>query len=132
MTRRFAIFIAFRFHNSPLFVCQSVQYDKKTPQPCGWGALQDIVLFLEALVALGGQTRADGLEDLHQNDEQNDRREHHEILVAVVAVVDGDLAEAAAADDAAHRRVAENGRERDGHIAPIDRQTAGNCESEMQ
>ncbi len=31
MTRRFAIFIAFRFHNSPLFACQSVQYDKKRP-----------------------------------------------------------------------------------------------------
>ena len=103
MTRRFAIFIAFRFHNSPLFACQSAQYDKKAPQPHGWGALHVIALFLEALVALGGQTRADGLEYLHQNDEQHDFREHHKLLVAIVAVVDGDLAEAAAADDAAHR-----------------------------
>ena len=60
--------------------------------------------------------RAQGLEDLHQNDKQHDRRKHHKVLVAIVAVVDGDLAEAAAADDAAHRRVAEDGRERDGEV----------------
>lgn len=51
-------------------------------------------LFLEALVALGRKVRAQGLEDLHQNDKQHDRRKHHKVLVAIVAVVDGDFAEA--------------------------------------
>ena len=70
----------------------------------------------QTLVALGGELRADALEELHEQNEQDDRHVHHEIFVAVEAVVDGDLAEAAAADDAAHGRVAEDGRERDGEV----------------
>ena len=39
--------------------------------------------------------RAQGLEDLHQNDKPHARRKHHKVLVAIVAVVDGNFAEAA-------------------------------------
>lgn len=70
----------------------------------------------EALVALGGKLCADALKELHEQDEQDDRRVHHKVLIAIVAVVDGDFAETAAADDAAHGGVAENSRERDGEV----------------
>ena len=56
------------------------------------------------------------MEDLHHNDQQDDGEDHDERLVTVVAVIDRDLAEAAASDDAAHGRVAENRRKRDGRV----------------
>ena len=52
MTRRFAIFIAFRFHNSPLFACQSVQYDKKRPNHAVGALCRILFYFLRRLSLL--------------------------------------------------------------------------------
>ena len=68
------------------------------------------------LVALLCQICSEALEELDEQDEDDNRNDHDEVLVAIVAVVDGDLAEAAAADDAAHCRVAEDGRQCDGDV----------------
>lgn len=71
---------------------------------------------LETLIAALGKVGSEALEQLNEQDEDDDRNEHDEVLVTIVAVVDGDLAQAAAADDAAHRRVAQDGGQRDGDI----------------
>ena len=55
---------------------------------------------LDALVALDGQLCADGLQNLYQYDQQRCGKELQHHVKAVVTVVDGDLAKAAAADDA--------------------------------
>ena len=57
---------------------------------------------LDALVALDGQLCADGLQNLYQHDQQRRGKELQHHVKAVVTVVDGDLAKAAAADDAGH------------------------------
>lgn len=49
---------------------------------------------LYSLVAPCRGAGAEALEDLNEKNENDDREEHNEILVAVVAVVDRDLAEA--------------------------------------
>ena len=56
------------------------------------------------------------LEQLHQQHQNDHRHQHYQILVPIVAVVDGDLAQTAAADDTAHGGVAQNGGQRDGHV----------------
>ena len=65
-----------------------------------------LVILLEAFIQLDRKTGTDALEDLHDNDKQNDRQQHDQIFIAVVAVVDGDLAQTAAADNTAHGGVA--------------------------
>ena len=52
---------------------------------------------------------ADQLDDLDDDDDRDDRGDHDVVLPAVVAVVDGHLAQAAAADGARHRGVADEG-----------------------
>ena len=64
------------------------------------------MILLQALIQLDRKVGTDALEDLHDNDKQNDRQQHDQILVAVIAVVDGDLAQTAAADNTAHGGVA--------------------------
>lgn len=80
----------------------------------------------QSFVRACSQMRAGALEDLHQRDQQNHCGQHDEILVAVVTIVDGDLAEPAAADDAAHGRIAENGGDGDGGVGNQRRHTLGN------
>ena len=70
----------------------------------------------EPLVALAGQPGAEALEDLHQDDQHDDGRVEHGVLVAVVADHDGDLAQAAAADGAAHGGVAHDGGDGQGEV----------------
>ena len=83
----------------------------------GIALLHTLISYLfKPLVALLGKICAEALEHLNEQDQNNDRDDHDEVLIAIVAVVDGDLAEAAAADDAAHCRVAENGGQRDGDV----------------
>ena len=67
------------------------------------------------LIASGGPEGANGLEDLHQQHQQDDADDHNVGLVAVVAVGKGDLAQAAAANDTGHGRVAQNGGQCGGH-----------------
>ena len=62
-----------------------------------------------ALVQMMRKTHADLLEDLHDDDDDDDGDEHDGEVVAVVAVVDGYRAQTAAADEAGHRGVAEDG-----------------------
>ncbi len=82
-----------------------------------WNYIQPLIeKTREELEMHGEDSAADALEDLHQDDEEDHGEEHDQILVAVVAVVDGDLAEAAAADDTAHGRVAQNGGDGDGTV----------------
>ena len=50
---------------------------------------------------------ADQLDDLDDDDDRDDRGDHDVVLPAVVAVVDGHLTQAAAADGARHRGVAD-------------------------
>src|SRR5699024_1471453 len=75
-----------------------------------WGGL-----FSQTLVAVGGDGGADGLEQLHQHDQQHHGHQHDAGLVAVVAVGDGHFAQAAAADGARHGRIAQNGGQGGGH-----------------
>ena len=64
---------------------------------------------LHALIALDSQLCADGLQDLHQHDQQGRCKELQHNIKAVIPVVDGDLAQTAAADDAGHSAVAHDG-----------------------
>ena len=64
------------------------------------------MILLQALIQLDRKVGADTLEHLHDNDEQDNSQQHDQILVAVIAVVDGDLAQTAAADNTAHGSVA--------------------------
>ena len=57
-------------------------------------------LLLQPFIAFGGQMGADALEELDQKYQEDDGHYHYKILIAVIAVVYGDLAEAAAADHA--------------------------------
>lgn len=65
-------------------------------------------LMLQPFVESDSQAGADTLEDLYQHDQQNHRKYHNQIFVAVIPVVDCDLAQTPAADDTAHGRVAQN------------------------
>src|SRR4051812_10191280 len=58
-----------------------------------------------ALVEAARQRVAAPLEELHQHDQNGDGEPHHVGLEAVVAVADGEVADAAAAHDAGHRRI---------------------------
>jgi endoglycosylceramidase len=58
---------------------------------------------------------ADALEDLHQHHQDSGGQQHDVGLEALVAVADGQIAEAAAADDPRHGGVAHQGHGRDGH-----------------
>ena len=60
--------------------------------------------------------RADRLEYLYQQDQQDYRNDHDKVFIAVVAIVDGDFAKAAAADDAAHRGITEDGGDGNGGV----------------
>ena len=75
-----------------------------------------INILFQPLIALLCKIGAEALEYLNEQDEDNDRDDHDEVFIAIVAVVDGNLAETAAADDAAHCRVAEYGGQRDGDV----------------
>ena len=79
----------------------------------------------QPLVALHGQLGAHRLEQLHQQNQQDHRRKHHQVFIPVIAVVDGDLAQAAAADDAAHGGVAQNGSQGDGDVLNQGRHAFG-------
>ena len=52
---------------------------------------------LHALIALDSQLCADGLQNLYQHDQQRRGKELQHHIKAVVTIVDGDLAKAAAA-----------------------------------
>ena len=64
------------------------------------------LFLLDAFVGMDGQRGADRLEQLHKQNEKHDREDHDKIFVAVITVVDGDLAQSSAADNAAHRGIA--------------------------
>ena len=72
-------------------------------------------LFPQALIALGGPQGAHRLERLHHQHQQHHADDHDIGLGAVVAVGQGDLAQTAAADDAGHGGVAQNGGQCGGH-----------------
>ena len=82
-------------------------------------------LFLDALIALDGQLRANGLQDLHQHDQQGGGEELQHHVKAVVAVVDGNFAQAAAADDTGHGTVPHDGRSRNRHVSNQARHALG-------
>ena len=56
-----------------------------------------IFRLFQPLIALLCKIGAEALEYLNEQDEDNDRDDHDEVFIAIVAVVDGDLAETAAA-----------------------------------
>lgn len=80
---------------------------------------------LHALIALDSQLCADGLQDLHQYDQQGRCKELQHNIKAVIAVVDGDLAQTAAADDTGHSAVAHDGSGCDRHIRHKARHALG-------
>ena len=57
---------------------------------------------LETLIAALGKVGSEALEKLHKQYQDDYRDYHNEVFIAVVAVIDGNFAETAAADDAAH------------------------------
>lgn len=64
------------------------------------------MILLQALIQLDRKVGADTLKYLHDNDEQDNSQQHDQILVAVIAVVNGNLAQPAAAHDTTHGGVA--------------------------
>lgn len=60
----------------------------------------------QPFIHLDSQVSPQALEALDHGDQQDDCQQHDEILITIVPVVDGDLTKPAAADDAAHGRVA--------------------------
>ena len=56
------------------------------------------MILLQALIQLDRKVGADTLKYLHDNDEQDNSQQHDQILVAVIAVVNGYFAESAAAE----------------------------------
>ena len=74
------------------------------------------MILLQALIQLDRKVGADTLEHLHDNDEQDNSQQHDQILVAVIAVVNGNLAQPAAAHDTTHGGVAQDGGDGDGGI----------------
>ena len=66
-------------------------------------------MLLQSLVALYGSLGAEGLEQLHDDNQQDNCHIHNQVLVTIVAVVDGNFTQTAAADDAGHCGVAQDG-----------------------
>ena len=81
----------------------------------GESKIQSDSYFPQALIALGGPQGTHRLERLHHQHQQHHTDDHDVGLVAVVAVGQGDLAQTAAADDAGHGGVAQNGGQCGGH-----------------
>ena len=75
-----------------------------------------LAILFQALIQLDRKAGADALEYLNDNDEQDDGQQHHQVFIAVIAVVDGDITEAAAAHDTTHGGVAQNGGDGNGGI----------------
>ena len=75
-----------------------------------------IFYLLQTLIALDGSLGAERLEQLYNDNQQDDCHVHDQILIAVVAVVNGNLAQTAATDDAGHCGVAQNGGQRFGEM----------------
>ena len=71
---------------------------------------------LDTFIQTDCQMGTDALEHLHQQDKNDNRKQHDQIFVTVVAVVDGNFTESAAADDTAHGRVAQNGGNGNGSV----------------
>ena len=51
----------------------------------------------QSLVTLGDELGTNALEDLHEQNQEYDGERHDDVLIAVIPIVDGDLAETAAA-----------------------------------
>ena len=79
---------------------------KKRPAHQAPALIFYILFVLQPLIRLDGQVGSEALEALNHGDQQDDSQQHDEVFVTVVAVVDGDLTKPAAADDAAHGRIA--------------------------
>ena len=56
------------------------------------------------------------MENLYNDNKQDNGQQHDQIFVAIIAVVDGDLTQAAAADDTTHGSVAQDGGNGNGGI----------------
>ena len=52
-----------------------------------------LVILLEALIQLDRKVGADTLKYLHDNDEQDNSQQHDQILVAVIAGVNGEISQ---------------------------------------
>ena len=73
----------------------------------------------QALVHAARQAVAEGLDQLHQDDQHHHHGEHHLGHEALVAVADAEVAEAAAADGPDHRREADQRHHRQGEAEQI-------------
>lgn len=77
-------------------------------------------------IFLAGGEVAAGLDEVDAYDEDDDRRQHDVGAEALVAVADGDVAEAAAADCAGHGRGADEVDDEDRNVVDDRRQGFGN------
>ena len=73
-------------------------------------------LILEALIHFNSKLGANRLEHLYHDDQQYDRKQHNQIFIAVVSVVNGYFTKTASADDTAHSRIAQNGSNGNGRV----------------
>ena len=63
----------------------------------------------DPFITLSRQSHANLLNDLYNDDQDRHCHQHNVFLIAVIAVVDGNTAQSAAADRACHGRIAEYG-----------------------
>ena len=77
----------------------------------------------QTFIGFDRETGSHALEDLYQHNQKQNRNRHNQVLVSVVAVVNGNFTETAAADDAAHGGVAEYGGDGDGQVVEQGRNT---------
>ena len=77
------------------------------------------------MVDLAGDGRANALRDLHDDYAQHDGHDHDVVLIALVAIANGDVANAARAHRAGHGHEAEQRDERNGQAAHQRRHAFG-------